>query len=195
MIGHITYLNFTSFDEAAKAWVNRASLVTQVEEAFQITVNGKAEYPVISKKEAPKMQNLLEYTTLQLIELVQNSNEEIEVTSMPRNVCLWRSEHTYPETEGVVWSPAQFIGFNSLYYWQNSLEQLQELMRLLKQDGKAPNFKFTNLRLDGGTNEFIKDYYLVENFLGEPARVSITREWKLIKSAAIPTAQLAQTSS
>lgn len=79
--------------------------------------------------------------------------------------------------EGVIWTPDQFVGFNALQYWQGFESDLESLLKGLKQDGRIDGFKFRNRRIDGGINEFVKDYFMTM-FMGVPCRVSVTKDWK-----------------
>lgn len=117
-------------------------------------------------------------STERLIDFVLNSSEPVEVTSMTTNRTLFLNDRYEPGR--LIWKPAQLIGFNCHYYWQETPEELEQLLLTLRTDARLPNFQFHNLRLDGSLGRYVKDYFIVEDFLGDPVRVSIGREFQII---------------
>jgi len=70
-------------------------------------------------------------------------------------------------------------GLNFLWYWRDSMDDLQALLRELNQNGKIENFKYRMRRPDGAMCWYVMDYELTEMF-GLLVRKSISHDWGIV---------------
>lgn len=174
-----------SINHAQKLWRNRTQLVADLRHfphirEITLCVAGRPFLPTFNIYEIEQKMNSLAVgtSTNQVIDFVINNPNACEVTSMITHRTLLLNDKYEPGR--LIWKPAQLIGFNCLYYWQDSMDQFSELLQNLQQTGESQNFRFLNRRTDGTHAEFVKDYFLVEDFFGDPARVSVSREWRIL---------------
>jgi hypothetical protein len=73
-------------------------------------------------------------------------------------------------------------GLNFLWYWRDSMDDLQTLLRELNQNGKLKNFKYQMRRPDGAMCWYVMDYELTEMF-GILVRKSISHDWGIVSQA------------
>jgi len=108
-----------------------------------------------------------------VLDFLAKEQSPICITSMLTDQCLMMNNKFSPER--IIWTPSQYIGLNFKYFW-DSLDEYQRLIAILKSDGFVSDFTYKWRRVDWSSiDECKKDFYLIENFLGEPARISISK--------------------
>lgn len=100
------------------------------------------------------------------------------VTDHLTHKCLLLNDRFEPGR--LIWRPTQLIGFNFLDLWRDSMDDLERLLQELRQNGKVDNFRYRLRRVDGSLGYYVQDYRLID-FLGSPARVSVSHEWGIIE--------------
>ena len=115
------------------------------------------------------------------LDFVRSSRDPVCITNHHSHTCLLLNDLFDPER--IVWQPAQYVGMNFLWNFRDSMDDLDRMMRELKLNGKAENFRYRMRRVDGSMAEYVKDFHMVDEFLGSPARVSKSREWRLLEAA------------
>jgi hypothetical protein len=108
-------------------------------------------------------EKIIQYTSLGLIACA---------VSNITNVCL----HTNPNLEQgrAIWSPTQFIGYNYLEFWRQTLPQLETLQQILARDKHVFGYEYEGIRPDGSRCRYSTDFYLID-YMGEPTRFGISR--------------------
>lgn len=158
--------------EILSIWLRYAN-VEKIKIAFY--VQGKAFYPPIYISELLKMSRS---AFLQTLDLVRSSEMEVCLTNHATHAFILMNDRFTPDR--LVWQPGEFMGFNSLPLWKDSMESLEILERELRQNGQFENFTFRLRRVDRRIAEYTKDFLLIPDFLGIPVRLSFSREWRLL---------------
>lgn len=73
-------------------------------------------------------------------------------------------------------------GLNFLWYWRDSMDDLERLINQLNQTGRYENFKYRMRRPDGAMCWYVMDYELCEMF-GLMVRKSVSHDWGIISPA------------
>lgn len=152
--------------------------------AIRLTMAGKDLYPAFSLRNLSTGAYMIESKNqpsdfYRILDRIKQSEDPICLTSHQSHTCLLLNDKFEPGR--LVWQPAQYLGINFLWYWRKSMDDLERLLTALKQEGKAENFTYRMMRVDGGMAQYTMDYELVE-FLGETVRLSVSREWNLLQS-------------
>jgi PAS domain-containing protein len=116
-----------------------------------------------------------------ILDLVRDSGDPVCITNHLTNTCLLMNDRFAPER--ITWMPAQYIGMNFLWLWRDSMHDFEVLQRELRQNGRIDNFTFRLRRVDGSMGEYTKDFFIAEDFLGYPARISISKDWRSLSLA------------
>ena len=147
-----------------------------------IRVLGRAVLPpfVLSTDFCP-MNQVTSRGFAETLDFVRGSRDPVCITNHVSHTCLLLNDRFDPER--LVWQPAQYVGMNFLWYWRDSMDDFERLMRELKQNGRIENFRYRMRRVDGSMAEYVMDYHMEDDFLGSPARVSKSREWRLLETA------------
>lgn len=178
-------LSCADYSTIKKLWGNRQSIIRDLRhfphvQTVQLKLHDRLLFS-FSKDDLP-VNLSTDTNTERLIDFVLNNEKPVEVTSMITNRTLFLNDRYEPGR--LIWKPAQLIGFNCHYYWQETPEELGQLLLTLRTDARLPNFQFHNRRVDGSLGRYVKDYFIVENFLGDPVRVSVGREFQIIRPAS-----------
>ena len=137
--------------------------------------------PFVLSTDFCSMNQVLSQDFAETLDFVRNSSNPVCITNHVSHTCMLMNDRH--EQERLIWKPAQYIGLNFLWYWRDSMDDLERLLRDLRQDGRTENFRYRMRRVDESMAEFVMDYHMVDDFLGFPARVSVWREWRLLESA------------
>jgi hypothetical protein len=151
----------------------------------KLTLLSKDLYPVIANPGLSKMNSTVSTSGYQgLIEKARGDARFITWTEHLSHRCLWMNNQAEPDR--LILTPQQYCqgSYNFFWSWRDSLGDLDELLRRLKQDRKAENFTYRLRRPDGSLGEYTKDYYLRE-VEGLVFRESFSLEWRLVEPAPI----------
>ena len=137
-------------------------------------------------------RSLKSSTYLNVLDFIKQKTDEgklIEIASQLTNQCLHINNLLTPERG--IWKPAKFVGYNYSQAWDTTRtgqlnDDYHQLRNLLSRDGYIPDFEFRNRRVDGSIGRYQKTYYLIEDFLGEPARLSVADPdaWELVRTGS-----------
>jgi len=116
-----------------------------------------------------------------VLDFLGKEQSPVCITSMLTDQCLMMNDKFSPER--IIWTPSQYIGLNFKYSWRDSLDDYQRLKAALETDGFIPDFTYRQRRVDNSMAEYNKDFYLIEDFLGVPARISISKSWRCLAEA------------
>jgi hypothetical protein len=111
----------------------------------------------------------------------------VVITSQISSRCLHVND-LMSTGRGTYFIPSQWIGVNFLDLWRDSMDDYRRLREFLDRDGHIPGFTYRLLRPDGSMGEYEKDYYLCNNYLGEPVRISVAKpgKWRIVQPAPEP---------
>jgi hypothetical protein len=62
------------------------------------------------------------------------------------------------------------------------MDEYNQLIELLNRDGYVPQYQYKLRRPDNRLCAYETDYYFVQNFLGEPVRIGVSKPeaWQLL---------------
>ncbi|AFY71354.1 hypothetical protein Pse7367_3105 [Thalassoporum mexicanum PCC 7367] len=116
-----------------------------------------------------------------ILDFVRDAGDPVCVTNHLTNTCLLLNDRF--SADRITWMPAQYIGINFLWLWRDSMDDYEVLQRELRQNGRVDNFTFRLRRVDGSMAEYTKDFFIADDFLGYPARISISKDWRPLSVA------------
>lgn len=182
----ILNIDCATIEMAMSLWLNRTELAKSAYKQgysnVQIACQGVNTYPTFCCNTILAMKNSPNQTPIDLasyqavLELLASSNALVTVTHNETDQCLLINEQGGGDR--LIWQPHRYLGLNCRAMWRDSMDQYEALKRELRQNTKIENFTYRLRRVDDSLAEFTKDYYLVENFLGTPVRVAISRDWR-----------------
>jgi len=147
---------------------------------IKIKVNGVqagSELPLGAAMSAAELKNFN-----QILDEMRTTSAFQMLTDHESHQCVIANDRA--NADRLIWSSGQFAGTNMLYFWRDSMAQLRELQRELRQVGRVENFTYNLYRVDGSMGEYTKDYGLVD-FAGRLCRLSTSLEWRLIAPAPV----------
>jgi hypothetical protein len=133
-----------------------------------------------STQNEPFLQDADYLRVLDFIREKRADGRIVVITSMVSNVCQHTNDLLVPERG--VWQPYQWAGYNYLNAWRDSLDEYNQLIELLNQEGHVPQYQYKLRRPDDRLCSYETDYYLVPNYLGEPVRIGVSKPeaWQLL---------------
>lgn len=104
--------------------------------------------------------------------------------------CIHTNDKLLPSRASL--KPYQFQGYDYLKSWRCLPEggispapspEYQDLRSRLNKDGYVPGFEYTLKRPDGAFCRYSTDYYLIEDYCGQPIRIGVSapEDWSLIR--------------
>lgn len=87
------------------------------------------------------------------------------------------------KSDRILLKPHQLMSVNNPYLWRDSMPTHERLSNLLKAESFIPGFEYQHYRTDGSLCKFQHNFYFLENYLGCPARMAISRpgDWELVR--------------
>lgn len=180
----------------------------------RITWSGAGEgegYPFypwmqISEQEEHMDERSLEQNAdyLKVLEFMRRQYEEGKIVILTSHImgadpsgdedicrCIHTNDKLLPSRSSL--KPYEFNGYDYLKSWRclpdggTSLApsvEYQRLRSLLDKDGFVPGYEYTLMRPDGAFCRYLTDYYLVDDYCGQPVRIGVSRpeDWSLIES-------------
>ena len=109
------------------------------------------------------------------------------ITAMGTDKCLQVNDLQALDRGGG-WTGADWVGIDFKTLWRDSFKKgspnyYGDLVERVERDRVLPNFEYKIRRPSGALAEYSSTYHYVENFLGVPVRVAVSRcgDWRLVR--------------
>jgi len=113
----------------------------------------------------------------------------VTVTSMVDDKCLIVNDLQALDRGGG-WTGADWIGVDFKNLWRDSFmprrtNYFSRLIESIEQDGHIPEFHYQIRRPSGALGEYSSNYFLLDDFLGAPARVAVSQvgAWSIVEES------------
>jgi hypothetical protein len=129
----------------------------------------------------PEIERIAGYDFLKIHDFMKEKRAEgliVTATDMITHRCLHVNDLQVVDRGGG-WTGSNWLGLNFLNLWVDSFtggfNYFEQLIEVVQKDLFIPNFEYKLRAPNGDLRRYVSDYYYVDNYLGSPARLCVSK--------------------